>query len=66
MLINRYIIPVKDQNMDTEAIVVPIVATEIVVFQISLNSSQAQIQKTMINGGRKQICWTSQEKLPVV
>ena len=66
MLINRYIIPVKDQNMDTEAIVVPIVATEIVVFQISLNSSQAQIQKTMISGGRKQIRWTSQEKLPVV
>ena len=52
--------------MDTEAIVVPIVVTEIVIFQNSLNSSQAEIQKTMINGGRKQIYWMSQEKLPVV
>ena len=41
---------IKDQKMDTEAIVTPIVVTEIVVFQTSLNSSYAQIQKTMING----------------
>ena len=51
--------------MDTEAAVVPIVTTGIVVFEISLNSSQAQILKTMINGCRKQIRWTSQENLPV-
>ena len=65
MLLNSTIIPIKDQKMDTEAIMVSIVKTEIVIFQISLNSSQTQIQKTMMNGGRKQICWTSQEKLPV-
>ena len=49
MLINHQIIPIKVQKMDTEAAMVPIVVTEIVVFQISLNRSQAQIQKAMIN-----------------
>ena len=45
---------------------VSIVLTEIDVFQISVNGSQAHIQKTMINRGRKHIHWISQEKLPVV
>ena len=44
---------IKDQKMDTEVIVVPIVVTEIVVFQISLNNSRSQVQKTMINLGQK-------------
>ena len=66
MLINDQIIPINDQMMHTEVIMVPIFMTEIVVFQISLNSNHLQIQETMINTDRKQIYWISQEKLQVV
>ena len=39
--------------MNAEAIGVPIVITEIAVFQV--NSSHAPIKKTVINGGQRQI-----------
>ena len=49
MLLNCTIIPINHQKMDTEAIMVLKVMAEIVIFQISLNSSQTQTQKTMIS-----------------
>ena len=53
MLLNCTIIPINHQKMDTEAIMVLKVIAEIVIFQISLNSSQTQTQKTMISRCRK-------------
>lgn len=62
-LINHKIIPTKDQKMVTEAIIVSTFVTKVVIFQIGLSCSKAQIRKTTIKPEQKTNPFDKSEKV---